>query len=195
MYAPAGRESHRTVDRGVENAEGEFAGGYPLACRAVIDHTSEQVGQLGGGQVDGDALDEFALHMLEELDILDIEAQVGVGETPLPLTGDEYGGAGYAEVVEAVIGVAEEHELGASREILDLEYTEWAVASLASGEVDHHASELELRALDGSALGKFLDGATHAVIEFHPVGVEGMGREIHAHKLSLLLEPDGHRPL
>ena len=147
------------------------------------------------GDVDGDAADELALEVVEEVDALDVEAEVLAGEAALPCTGQDDRGAGDAIVVEVDECLSEEHELMTAAVVLELQAAILAtVFGRACLEVDHHAADGDLVVLDGGSLVEGLEVHRAAIVELHEVGVEGMGREVHADEVALLLKPDGVDP-
>ena len=182
--AAVGAQVERAVDRGVEDAECQFAVGIGFALDFLLDQLFDVFGYLVGGQVDCDRVYELAFHIVEQTDIHDVEAQRRRGEALLIASGDEDWRARDSVVVEVDIGLFKEHELGAAGVVLDFEYAELAaVAGRTAGEVDHHASERKFHAFDRIEFIVALDGAC-AVGQLHEIRIEGMCREIHTDKFA-----------
>ena len=139
--AAVGAQVERAVDRGVEDAECQFAVGIGFALDFLLDQLFDVFGYLVGGQVDCDRVYELAFHIVEQTDIHDVEAQRRRGEALLIASGDEDWRARDSVVVEVDIGLFKEHELGAAGVVLDFEYAELAaVAGRTAGEVEDRKS-------------------------------------------------------
>ena len=134
----------------------------------------------------------MAFEGVEQGNALNLETQFAV-ITAFIAAGHGYGSAGLAEVGEVDVFLSEQADFTRAGVVLECHDAEVAAAACrARFEFGDHAAETYLASLLRLHLVECLYSA-QAVMEFHVIVVERMGREIHANQFALLFKQHGRR--